>query len=194
MSDLTERRQELARLWEEHVAHEFEARDPDATMRTMVSDAYVNHVPVLTGGSGYGELLEFYSNHFIPMMPSDTEMRSVSRTIGEDRLVDKFVFKFTHTVRMDWLVPGIEPTGRAVEIPMIVVVEFEGDKLAGERIYWDQAAVLVQLGLIEVHELPVTGVDSARKVLDPSLASNRLIRKHQVSTSTANSASPKNLD
>ena len=177
MSDLTARQQDMVRLWEEHLELEFDARDAGRTIQTMVSDAYVNHVPVLTGGSGHDELLEFYSRHFIPLMPPDTEIQRVSRTIGEDRLVDEFVFKFTHTVRMDWMAPGIEPTNRPVEIPMIAVVEFRGDKLACERIYWDQASVLVQLGLIEAGPLPVTGVESARKVLDPSLPSNGLIQR-----------------
>ena len=99
----------------------------------MVPDAYVNHVPVLTGGSGHAELGDFYSKHFIPLMPPDTEMVPVSRTIGEDRLIEEFVFKFTHTIRMDWMLPGLEPTGKPVEVAFIAVVEFRGDKLAFER-------------------------------------------------------------
>ena len=175
MTDLTSRQQALADLWEEHLKHEFETQNPFATLDTMIEDAYVNHVPVLTGGSGREELQEFYSKHFIPQMPPDTNLHPVSRTIGSDRLVDEFIFQFTHTIRMDWLLPGVAPTGKRVEVAMIVVVEFRDDKLACERIYWDQASVLVQLGLLQERNLPVVGVESASKVIDPSIASNRLI-------------------
>ena len=177
MTNLTPRQQELTDLWEEHLRHEFETRDTRSTMDTMVSDAYVNHVPVLTGGSGYDELQEFYSKYFIPEMPPDAEMLPVSRTIGEDRLVEEFVFRFTHTVQMDWILPGVPPTDKPVEVAMIVMVEFRDDKLSCERIYWDQASVLVQVGLLEAGDLPISGADSARKVRDPSIAANQLIKR-----------------
>jgi carboxymethylenebutenolidase len=143
----------------------------------MVEDAYVNHVPVLTGGSGRDELSEFYSQYFIPQMPPDMEIVPVSRTIGIDRLVDESVVHFSHTVRMDWLLPGVAPTGKQVEVALVVVVEFRNGKLLGERIYWDQASVLVQLGLLDASMLPVAGVESARKVLDPTIPSNQLISR-----------------
>ena len=127
----------------------------------MVEHAYVNHVPVITGGHGSKDLRRFYSTHFIPQMPADTEILPISRTIGEDRLVDEFILKFTHTIEMDWMLPGIPPTGRAVEIPFVVVAQFEGDKLAHEHIYWDQTSVLIQLGLLEAANLPVTGYSQA---------------------------------
>ena len=141
----------------------------------MVDDAYVNHVPVMTGGYCKTNLRQFYSTHFIPQMPDDTEMTPISRTVGEDRLVEEFVFKFTHDIPMDWMLPGIPPTGKRVEIPFVVVVQFQGDKLAHEHIYWDQASVLVQLGLLEPDYLPITGRDQAAKVIDPTLGSNELI-------------------
>jgi carboxymethylenebutenolidase len=177
MTTLTPRQEELIALWEEHLKHEFETRDTAATLETMLPDACVNHVPVLTGGSGHTELAGFYSTHFIPQMPPDMSMTPVSRTVGDDRLIDEFVVRFTHSLKMDWMLPGVEPTGKAVEVAFVVVVEFEGNKLTSERIYWDQATVLVQLGLIETRRLPVTGVESARKVLDPSLTANELIRR-----------------
>ncbi len=177
MADLTQAQQALNDLWEEHLKHEFESRDTVRTLDTMVQDAYVNHVPVLTGGRGREELGTFYSKHFIPQMPPDTEIVPVSRTIDRDRLVDEMVFRFTHTIRMDWLLPGVEPTGRAVEFGLVVVVEFRGQKLACERIYWDQASVLVQVGLLDRGELPVSGVESAQKILDPELPSNELLRR-----------------
>jgi carboxymethylenebutenolidase len=141
----------------------------------MMADAYVNHIPVLTGGVGKQQLREFYSKRFIPQMPPDTEMVPLSRTIGHDQLVDEMIFKFTHTMRMDWMLPGVAPTGKRVEVPLVAIVRFRDGKLAHEHIYWDQASVLVQLGLLDPSELPVSGVESARKALDKRLPSNGLI-------------------
>ena len=165
----------LSALWEEHVRCEFATRNTDATLATMVEDAYVNHIPVLTGGRGRKELRAFYSKRFIPQMPPDTEMTPISRTVGHDQVVDEMVFKFTHTIAMDWMLPGIAPTGERVEIPLVVVVRFRDGKLAHEHIYWDQASVLVQLGLLDPSKLPVAGIEESRKVLDPTLLSNGLM-------------------
>jgi carboxymethylenebutenolidase len=169
--------QVLAALWEEHIQHEFSTRNTEETLRTMVPDAYVNHIPVLTGGVGHAALREFYSRHFIPQMPPDTSMTPLSRTIGTDRLVDEMIFSFTHTIPMDWMLPGIPPTGKHVEVPLIVVVHFRDGKLAYEHIYWDQASVLVQLGLLDATQLPVAGIESARKALEPTLPANALIAR-----------------
>ena len=174
---LTSAQQRLSELWEEHVQYEFSTRNTEDTLATMVDNAYVNHVPVLTGGVGRDELREFYSKRFIPQMPPDTEMTPVSRTIGEDQLVDEMVFKFTHSIRMDWILPGIPPTGKRVEIPLVAIVRFRDGKLAHEHIYWDQASVLVQIGLLDASKLPVAGVESARKVLDHTLPANALMRR-----------------
>jgi len=174
---LTAAQECLRRLWEEHVRHEFASHNTEDTLATMVADAYVNHIPVLTGGAGRDELREFYSKRFIPQMPPDTEMTPISRTIGHEQLVDEMVFKFTHTIRMDWMLPGLAPTGRRVEVPLVAIVRFREGKLAHEHIYWDQASVLVQLGLLDAGTLPVVGVESARKALDPSLPSNALMRR-----------------
>jgi len=169
----------LADLWEEHVRHEFATRNTEDTLDTMVPDAYVNHIPVLTGGVGRDELRTFYSTHFIPQMPPDTEMTPISRTIGSDRLVDEMVFTFTHTIAMDWMLPGIQPTGKRVEVPLIVVVHFRHGKLAYEHIYWDQASVLVQLGLLDATTLPVAGSEQAHKALNPHFPANALITRTQ---------------
>jgi carboxymethylenebutenolidase len=176
-TNLTRAQETLRQLWEEHVQHEFSTRHTENTLATMVEDAYVNHIPVLTGGIGKDELREFYSKRFIPQMPPDTEMTPVSRTIGENQLVDEMVFKFTHTVRMDWMLPGVAPTGKRVEVPLVAIVRFREGKLAHEHIYWDQASVLVQIGLLDPANLPVAGVESARKVLDPTLPANALMRR-----------------
>jgi carboxymethylenebutenolidase len=173
--NLSPAQEALQQLWEQHVQYEFSTRNTDDTLATMVEDAYVNHIPVLTGGVGRDELREFYSKRFIPQMPPDTEMTPVSRTIGEDQLVDEMVFKFTHTIRMDWLLPGVAPTGKRVEVPLVAIVRFRDGKLAHEHIYWDQASVLVQVGLLDATKLPVAGVESARKVLDPTLPANALM-------------------
>jgi len=167
----------LAGLWEEHMRHEFETHNPDETIATMVDDAYVNHIPVLTGGVGRADLRSFYATHFIPKMPPDMAMTPISRTIGTDQLVDEMVINFTHTVEIDWMLPGIAPTGRRVEVALVVIVRFRDGKLAHEHIYWDQASVLVQLGLIDANTLPVAGAESAKKALDPSLPANALIRR-----------------
>lgn len=176
---LTSEQQRLSDLWEEHVRYEFSTRNTEDTLATMVEDAYVNHIPVLTGGSGRDELREFYSKRFIPQMPPDTEMTPISRTIGEDQIVDEMVFKFTHTIPMDWILPGIPPTGKRVEIPLVAIVRVKDGKLAHEHIYWDQASVLVQIGLLDSDKLPVVGVESAKKVLDPSLPANQLMQRAQ---------------
>ncbi len=177
MSDLTPDQRFLNDLWEEHIRHEFATHDTKATLDTMVPDAYVNHVPTLTGGVGREALGDFYSRLFIPQMPPDTEIVAVSRTVGTDRLVDEMIFRFTHTIEMAWMLPGLAPTGKRVEIPLVAIVHFRDGKLAHEHIYWDQASVLVQLGLLDRSGLPVAGVETARKVLDPKLPSNELIER-----------------
>jgi carboxymethylenebutenolidase len=174
---LTSAQQRLSELWDEHVRYEFSTRNTEDTLATMVEDAYVNHIPVLTGGVGRDELREFYSKRFIPQMPPDTEMTPVSRTIGEDQIVDEMVFKFTHTIPMDWMLPGIPPTGKRVEVPLVAIIRFRDGMLAHEHIYWDQASVLLQIGLLDAAKLPVTGIESARKVLDPSLPANELMKR-----------------
>ena len=176
-TNLPRAQEDLRQLWEDHVRYEFSTRNTEDTLATMVEDAYVNHIPVLTGGVGRDELREFYSKRFIPQMPPDTEMTPVSRTIGEDQLVDEMVFKFTHSIHMDWMLPGVAPTGKRVEIPLVAIVRFREGKLAHEHIYWDQASVLVQIGLIDPAKLPVAGIESARKVLDPTLPANTLMSR-----------------
>jgi len=134
-------------------------------------------VPVMTGGVGRKQLNHFYGKYFIPHMPPDTQIIPISRTIGHDRLIDEFVFKFTHSLQMDWLLPGVPPTQKPVEVVMVVVVQCQDGKIAAERIHWDQATVLVQLGLLDPATLPIAGVGTVRKVLDPGLPSNELMKR-----------------
>jgi carboxymethylenebutenolidase len=159
-------KQDLEKLWDEHTKYEFATPDVEATLATMVEDAYVNHVPVMTGGKGKSALRAFYSKDFIPRMPPDFTLTDVSRTVGEDQLVDEMVISFTHTIVMPWILPGVEPTGRYVEVPLVAIVRFRDGKLAHENIYWDQASVLKQIGLLKDSSLPVFGAETARKVLE----------------------------
>jgi carboxymethylenebutenolidase len=166
---------DLETLWEAHTRYEFVTRDVDATMATMVAEPYVNHVPVMTGGVGGRDLARFYAEHFIPKCPADIAMVPVSRTVGADRVVDEMVVSFTHDTEIDWMLPGVAPTGRRVEVPLVAIVGFRGDKLYHEHIYWDQASVLVQIGLLDPAGLPVAGVETAKKLLDHTLPSNALM-------------------
>jgi carboxymethylenebutenolidase len=166
----------LSGAWDLHLASEFEEKSADRALATMSADPYVNLVPLLIGGRGRTELHDFYANHFLNQIPPDVETIGVSRTIGQGRVVDEMVMRFTHTIRLDWLLPGVAPTGRRVEIPLVVVVQFEGDKVAHEHLYWDQASVLVQLGLLD-RTLPVRGGEIAPQVINPSQPMNELIRR-----------------
>ena len=156
---------DLASLWDEHTRHEFLTKDVESTLATMVEEGYVNHVPVMTGGAGKAALREFYGRDFIPCMPPDTTLTPVARTVGENQLVDEMIFSFTHTQEMPWMLPGIAPTNRRVEVPLVAVVGFRGGKVACERVYWDQASVLKQIGLLSDSGLPVFGAETSRKLL-----------------------------
>ena len=165
----SDKQQQMASLFEQHVGAELEG-DLDTTMATMSDDPHVNHVPTMAGGVGLEGVRAFYRDHLIgKFFPTDMEMTSVSRTIGEDQVVDELFVRFTHTMEMDWLLPGVPPTGKVVEMAVAVIVGFQDGRISHEHIYWDQASVLVQVGLLDPAGLPVTGAESARKVLDPKL-------------------------
>ena len=164
---------------------EFATKDVDATMQTMVAEPYVNHIPTITGGIGYKDLFRFYRDYFIPGNPPSTKMTPISRTVGTDRIVDEMHMSFTHTCEMPWILPDVKPTNKFVEVILVVVVCIRGTKLYNEHIYWDQASVLVQVGLLDpklvpkginAPRLPVAGREAARKVLDEgAVKSNELI-------------------
>lgn len=157
---------EMIALWEEHTSYEFATRDVESTLATMVEDAHVHHVPVMTGASGKAALRKFYGQQFIPSMPPDTTLKLISRTVGQDRLVDEMIFMFTHTQEMPWMLPAVAPTYHRVEIPLVAIVVFRDGKLAHEHIYWDQASVLKQIGLLTDESLPVFGVETAHRLID----------------------------
>lgn len=177
---LTSEQRAMLALWEEHLKAEFQDKDAHASCDTMVATPYVNHVPVLTGGMGRQQLEHFYGRYFIPSMPDDVELKPISRTIGQDRIVDEFVFCCTHTTQMDWLLPGVKPTGRRLELVMVVIVYFEQGKIQREHIHWDQASALVQLGLLDSAGLPVVGAEAARKMLDPTSIPSNLLMKRSI--------------
>ncbi|KAK5114287.1 hypothetical protein LTR62_002538 [Meristemomyces frigidus] len=141
------------------------------------SGAHVLYGPTLTGGGGTAELQRFYTEFFYPLPPS-FRSRLISRTVGTDgsRIVDELFISLTHTTEIPWLLPGIPPTNKRVEVVMISIVRFVGGKLESEHVYWDQASVLLQVGLLSpkqvpggfrkkgVSELPVWGAESARAV------------------------------
>ena len=169
---------DLSALWDKHCEYEFVTRDVDATMATMVPEPYVNHIPTMTGGVGHENLHRFYLNHFVHANPDDTKLIPVSRTVGADRVVDEMLLCFTHDREIDWLLPGVPPTGKYVEVPTVGIINFRGDKLRHEHIYWDQASVLVQIGLLDPAGLPVGGRDTARKMVDATaVESNRLMAR-----------------
>jgi carboxymethylenebutenolidase len=162
-------------VFDAHVKAEFVDLDVDAAMATMTPNPYLTHLPTLTGGYGHEELTAFYRDHFVGKWPADTVTEQVSRTIGENRLVDEMILRFTHDIEMDGIVPGVAPTGRFVEMALAVVVDFEDGKVSAERIYWDQASVLVQLGLLDPVGFPVTGAHQAQTVQDPTRPRNQLL-------------------
>src|SRR2546423_3961964 len=135
-------------------ASKFQSKNAEAALNTMVDRPSVNHVPVMTGGVGRKQLIHFYNRYFIPQMPPDTQITPVSRAIGHDRLVDEFVIKFTHSLQMDWLLPGVPPTNKPVEVATVTVIQFQDGKMASERVYYDQASILVQLRLLDSENFP----------------------------------------
>ena len=181
----TEAQQRLIQVWDAHCKAEFEDSSVEDTMATMLSESedgpipFVNHVPTMTGGYTQSAVKSFYSSHFLHQMPKDTATKLISRTVGSKQIVDEMIFSFTHDVEMAWMLPKVKPTMRKVAIPLVAVIGFENEKVHFERIYWDQASVLVQIGLLQAaagdSNLPISGVEQTHKVLDPSLPSNTLI-------------------
>ena len=177
MGQFTREEQAPIDVWETHTASEFVKKDADAAIATMTDRPVLIHVPVSTGATGREALRKFYAEILIPQMPEDAELDLLTRSVGQGRLVDEFILRLTHTVRMDWFAPGIEPTGRRLAVPHVAVIAFENGLIASEHIYWDQATVLVQMGLLD-DRLPVTGADQGNRLLDVDAPANRLIGRH----------------
>jgi carboxymethylenebutenolidase len=180
LDKLTPEQRSMVALWEAHQKAEFQDKDAHASCDTMVANPYVNHVAVLTGGVGRRQLENYYSRYFIPGQPPDLEIVPISRTVGQERIVDEFVYRGTHSIPMEWLLPGVPSTGRRLEVAVVVIISFEGGKMKSEQIYWDQASVLVQLGLLDPVGLPVAGAEVARKALDPAAVPSNLLMKRTI--------------
>jgi carboxymethylenebutenolidase len=155
----------LGEVLDEHIKCEFEKHDVEATMKTMVKEPYVHHVPTLTGGIGYVGVYNFYNDEFINKMPDDTKFVRTSRTIGKDQVVDELILSFTHDRELDFMLPRIPPTGKYIELPYVVITKFNRGKIEHEHIYWDQASLLVQVGLLDSQRLPVSGIEQARMLM-----------------------------
>ena len=155
---------DLGALFDGHIAREFADQDVDATMETMVPEPYVQCVPAMTGGFGGDGVRRFYSEHFVNQIPKDAKVTPISRTIGKDQVVDEFIISFTHDAQWDYILPGIPPTGKRVEIPHVVVMKFENGRVAHEHIWWDQASLLVQVGLLDPGTSSIVGVEQANNL------------------------------
>jgi carboxymethylenebutenolidase len=178
MTDRRPPNQNLGAVFDAHVKAEFVDQDVAATMATMSPEPYLTHVPTMTGGTGRKEVESFYRDYFVGHWPADLEVTSISRTVGENRVVDELIVSFTHDREMKVLLPGVAPTGRKVVLPTIVVMGFDEDcRVAYEHVYWDQASLLAQVGLLDPKSLPVTGAEQARRLLDPRQPANELIAR-----------------
>ena len=163
---------DFVELFAEHTYHEFTTRDVDAAMATMIDEPYVNHVPTLAGGVGHDMLKRFYKYHFVDQNAGGRDRTRISYTLGPDRIVLESYTKFRHDAVIDRYFPGIEPTGKVVEIATVIIVKFRGDKVCHEHLYWDQGSALKQIGVLDAEGLPIAGAEAARKVLDETLPSN----------------------
>jgi carboxymethylenebutenolidase len=174
MHKLTPDQQAMLAAWQQHTYAEFVLKDADAALATMTENPYVLLIPASTGGTGRTAVREFYANHFLPNIPPDFELISLSQTFGNDRIVEEFVISFTHSLDMDWMLPGMPATGRRVEFAFVGLIQFQDGKVAHEHLYWDQATLLSQIGVLD-HPVAAAGVGSAaklRKLRDPYGAAN----------------------
>ncbi|WP_217362405.1 nuclear transport factor 2 family protein [Ruegeria arenilitoris] len=166
--------QALIDVWEAHTASEFAHKDADKAIATMTDNPVLIHVPVNTGATGREALRKFYAEVFIPQLPGDAELEVITRTVGQNRIVDEFILHLTHSLRMDWFVPGVEATGLRLAVPHVGIIHFEDGLIASEHIYWDQATVLRQLGLIG-EDLPILGAQQKDRLIDSTAPANQLI-------------------
>lgn len=155
---------DMKALWESHCRYEFELRDVEGTLSTMVDDPYLLNIPTMCGGRGQEGMRRYYRDNFVGTMPDDAAIESVSLTVGGDQIVEEVILTFTHDREMPWILPGIAPTGQHVEIPTVPVAAVRDGKIAHEHIWWDQASVLAQVGLLDQAKVPAFGVDTASRL------------------------------
>ncbi len=151
----------LADVCDAHMRHEFVDKNVDATMQTMTAEPHLLHFPTLTGGEGHKAVCRFYEQVFVGKWPADTRVVRLSRTVSADQVVDELLISFTHDVPMEFILPRIPPSGKPVELPTVVIMKFEGGKIAHQHIYWDRGSLLAQVGLLDPALVPVTGVQQA---------------------------------
>ncbi|KAI1077898.1 NTF2-like protein [Whalleya microplaca] len=164
---------------EQNMESKFYTRNLQQAMSTYTTHKvpHVTYMPTLTGGIGVEELQRFYSEFFMDRNPPSMKLTLLSRTIGADRVVDEMHVSFKHTQEIPWILPGVPATNKRVEIILVSIVTLRGGKLHHEHVYWDQASVLVQVGLLDrklipqkakdrgVKRLPVVGREAARNML-----------------------------
>ena len=160
---LTPDQQTLLAAWQQHTYAEFVLKDADAALATMSENPYLLMIATGTACVGRAAVREYYANQFLPAIPPDLELESLSQTIGSDRLVEEMVVRFTHTIEMDWLLPTLRPTGQRAEFLIAAVIGFENGRVAHEHIYWDQATLLSQMGVLD-HPLAAAGTGSVRQL------------------------------
>jgi carboxymethylenebutenolidase len=157
--------QQLLEVWQQHTYAEFVMRDATAALTTMTENPYVLMVPIGVGGQGREGVHDFYSTKFLAQMPSDLIPISISQIIAENYIIEEAVHSFTHDQVMDWILPGVAPTRKRIEVVVIGIIHFENGKIAHEHLYWDQASVLAQIGLIDPSTPTVLGAEGPRKLL-----------------------------
>jgi carboxymethylenebutenolidase len=157
---------QIERVWDAHTTAEFVGQDVEATMATMTDDPVVVHVATCVGARGREAVRRFYVEHFIGHQASDMALQLTSRTVDSARVVDELTISFTHDTEIPWILPGVAPTGHRVVVPIVTVIGMQNGLVGSEHIYWDQASVLTQVGLLNPVGLPVIGAEQW-KALDP---------------------------
>ena len=158
--------EDMTALWASHCRYEFELRDVEGALSTMVDDPYLWNIPTMCGGRGQDGMRRYYRDNFVGTMPADAAISSVSLTVGDDQIAEEVILTFTHDREMPWILPGVAPTRRRVEIPQLAVVAVRDGKIAHEHIWWDQASVLAQVGLLDPQHVPAFGADTATRLRD----------------------------
>jgi carboxymethylenebutenolidase len=162
-----------------HTRAEFETRRVEDAIASMVETPHVLLLPSLEGGFGREAVADFYAKRFVFSMPPDMQLELLTRIVASDHIVEECVMRFTHTQEIPWLLPGISATGKRCEMAVCVVVKLSGEKVEHEHIYWDQAAVLRQLGLLDSSAGPAVGVEAVRALSAPSeIAAQRASADH----------------
>lgn len=139
--------EENVRLWLAHLAGEFSHHNVEESLATMLEDASVCHVPTGSGGRGKQVLRGYYRDEFIPSIPEDWTLTLSNRLATDQGIAEEAQLRFHHNKQMDWFLPGIPPTGKLIEVDIVVFIDFREGLMAAERIYWDQASVFRQIGL-----------------------------------------------